>query len=134
VHACPVIRVAAGACAVVLCLSGCREASDPGSTGGPSTDSTSLSSTQRVMKSLDVGATAEYDLYAHCGVQFTKIDGLTWRTRLRDDGNGNPPPGWPQVIHGKVERVAADTVIFSSDEIPDRITFHPAPDATYTCA
>ena len=86
------------------------------------------------MKSLPVGSTVGYNLFAHCGVQFAEIDGSTWRTRLRDDGNGNPPPGWPQLIHGTLERVDDDTAVFTSEEIPDELTFHPAPHATYTCA
>lgn len=93
-----------------------------------------MRATNEAMKSLDVGDTTQYNLSAHCGVEFAKIDGVTWKTRLRHDGHHNPPDGWPQLIHGSLERVGVDEAVFSSKEIPETLTFRPAPDAYYTCA
>jgi hypothetical protein len=93
-----------------------------------------MRATQQAKRSLDVGDTTQYNLWAHCGVQFTKIDGLTWKTPLRDDGSHNPPPGWPELIHRTLERVTEDRAVFRSDEIPEPLTYRPAPDANYTCA
>jgi hypothetical protein len=85
------------------------------------------------MKAFDVGARTRYIVDAHCGVQFAKIDGYNWKTRLRDDGNGNPPAGWPQRVEGVLSRVSKDKAVFTSDEIPQILVFHPAPDEQYTC-
>ena len=41
-----------------------------------------------------VGRDYDYVLLAHCGVQWTRIDGVWWETDLLDDGSGNPPEGW----------------------------------------
>jgi hypothetical protein len=75
-----------------------------------------------------------FNLDAHCGVQYASIDGESWETKRRDDGNGNPPEGWPQVIQGRLERVDDETAVFTSAQIPIRLVFHPAPDAVWKCA
>lgn len=75
-----------------------------------------------------------FNLDAHCGVQYASIDGETWETKRRDDGNGNPPEGWPQNIEGHLERLDDETAVFTSAQIPIRLVFHPAPDAVWTCA
>ncbi len=75
-----------------------------------------------------------FNLDAHCGVQYASIDGETWETKRRDDGNGNPPEGWPQNIEGRLERLDDETAVFTSARIPIRLVFHPAPDAVWTCA
>jgi hypothetical protein len=41
-----------------------------------------------------IGATYDYELYVHCGVEWARIDGGWWQTALLDDGNRNPPAGW----------------------------------------
>lgn len=43
---------------------------------------------------VEVGATYDYSLYVHCGVEWARIDGVWWRTDRLDDGNANPPDGW----------------------------------------
>jgi hypothetical protein len=75
-----------------------------------------------------------FKLDAHCGVQYASIDGETWETERRDDGNGNPPEGWPQNIEGHLERLDDKTAVFTSAQIPIQLVFHPAPDAVWTCA
>ena len=42
----------------------------------------------------EIGATYDYVLYVHCGVQWARIDGVWWETQPLDDGNRNPPDGW----------------------------------------
>jgi hypothetical protein len=125
---------AIGLCAVALCLSSCAQEATTASKPVTTSDDDSMRATQQAMRSLDLGDTTQYNLNAHCGVQFTKIDGLTWRTRLRHDGHHNPPEGWPQLIEGTLERVGEDEAVFRSGEIPETLTFRPAPDAHYTCA
>jgi len=41
-----------------------------------------------------VGETYDYVMYVHCGVRWTRIDGVWWETAPFDDGNANPPEGW----------------------------------------
>lgn len=110
---------------VILLLSvlgsGCSSSAEPRRSTAPPRDS------------FPVGSEASFRIYAHCGVQFARIDGDTWRTKLRDDGNGNPPKGWPQLIAGTLTRPSADRAVFTSDEIPAALVFHPAPHATYIC-
>jgi hypothetical protein len=102
--------------------------------GCSSSDSTSLGDRVSPHESFPVGSSAFFRLNAHCGVEFETIDGSTWRTKPRDDGQGNPPPGWPQTIPGTLTRPSKDRAVFVSDQIPVRVVFRPAPKATYTCA
>jgi hypothetical protein len=43
---------------------------------------------------VEVGATYDYTLLTHCGIEWAQIDGVFWQTPLLDDGNANPPAGW----------------------------------------
>ena len=104
-----------------------------GTLGACSSDDAARRRQPRPADSFPVGSSASFSVYAHCGVQFARIDGETWRTRLRDDGDGNPPDGWPQSISGTLTRPADDRAVFSSDEIPEVLVFHPAPHAMYLC-
>lgn len=79
------------------------------------------------------GSRASFTVDAHCGVEFTVIDGYTWRTKLRDDGNLNPPRGWPQLIAGVLTRPSNDRAVFVSAQIPVKLIFKPAPDAVWSC-
>jgi len=83
--------------------------------------------------SMSVGARSAFTVFAHCGVEFTTIDGDTWRTRPRDDGQGNPPAGWPDAIRGTLTRQSEDRAVFTSDAIPVTLIFKPAPHAKYSC-
>jgi hypothetical protein len=79
------------------------------------------------------GSRASFTVDAHCGVEYTVIDGYTWRTRLRDDGNSNPPRGWPQRIEGVLTRPSHNRAVFVSTQIPVTLVFKPAPDAVWSC-
>lgn len=81
-----------------------------------------------------VGSTGTYILWAHCGVQFAVIDGTTWRTRARDDGQGNPPSGWPDAIEGTLNRPSERRVIFKSPSIPEVLVFKPSSRQMPGCA
>ena len=83
--------------------------------------------------SFPVGSRAAFSVDAHCGVEWAVIDGDTWHTRLRDDGNLNPPRGWPQLIDGVLSRPSTNRAVFVSDQIPVRLVFKPAPDAIWSC-
>jgi hypothetical protein len=83
--------------------------------------------------SMPVGSRSAFTVSSHCGVEFARIDGETWRTRLRDDGNGNAPPGWPVRIHGTLTRTSENRAVFVSDAIPEVLVFRPAPKARYIC-
>lgn len=86
------------------------------------------------MDEFPVGSSAPFAVYAHCGVEFAFIDGTTWRTAPRDDGQGNPPKGWPESIQGTLTRPADDRAVFTASEIPVEFVFKPAPDARFMCA
>ena len=83
---------------------------------------------------LPVGAVAPFGVYAHCGFEFTQIDGELWRTRLRHDGHRNPPSGWPEVVEGTVERTSPSRAVFVGGNVDVRAVFRPAPHAEYLCA
>jgi hypothetical protein len=83
---------------------------------------------------MPVGSRAAFTLFAHCGVEFTEIDGDTWRTKRRDDGDGNPPAGWPGAIEGTLTRPSENRAVFVSDAIPVVLVFRPAPNTMYICA
>jgi hypothetical protein len=57
-------------------------------------------------QSLPVGSHGHLAVDAHCGFEFTVIDGETWRT---------------------------DEAVFEASNVDLRAVFTPAPDATYTC-
>lgn len=42
----------------------------------------------------EVGASYDYVLDTHCGIEWARIDGVWWRTTPLNDGNANPPSGW----------------------------------------
>lgn len=83
--------------------------------------------------SFPVGSRAPFRVDAHCGVEWAVIDGYSWHTRLRDDGNHNPPRDWPQLIDGVLTRPSTDRAVFVSAQIPVRLVFKPAPDAVWSC-
>lgn len=83
--------------------------------------------------SMPVGSRSAFTVSAHCGVEFARIDGETWRTKLRADRNGNPPAGWPGLIHGTLTRPSENRAVFVSDAIPEVLVFKPAPNARYIC-
>ena len=80
-----------------------------------------------------VGSRAAFRVDAHCGVEWAVIDGYSWHTELRDDGNHNPPRDWPQLIDGVLTRPSENRAVFVSDQIPVRLVFSPAPDAAWSC-
>ena len=62
----------------------------------------------------EVGESYEYTLYTHCGIEWTRIDGVWWEaTSPLSDGNANPPPGWGNPYdEGEMEIVDASTAVF----------------------
>lgn len=115
-------RIPFAVAALVLLVQGC------------SASGTARDETVSPHDSFPVGSKAFFRLDAHCGVEFETIDGYTWRTTRRDDGEGNPPPGWPQLVPGTLSRPSRNRAVFVSDQIPVRVVFRPAPSATYSCA
>lgn len=118
--------------ATALMFTGAVACSSGGDTPSPSETQEQRTSP---MHQFPVGATGDFTIYAHCGVQYAQIDGVTWRTRLHDDGNGNPPP-WPNdAFQGTITRPSIDRVIYTSPSLPlKKLVFRPAPDARYVCA
>lgn len=123
---------------LLLCLFGCTSNGDP----SPRKDGASVShgaatpsvESADAHEDLPVGAESPLNVYAHCGFKFTRIDGVLWQTRLRGDGQGNPPAGWPNVVQGTVARVSKTRAIFRGTSVRVRATFRPAPNAKYACA
>ena len=117
----------------LACLSACSS----GSAAEPA--DTDASNTPSKLKSLDahealpVGASGPLTVYAHCGFEFTNIDGELWRTRPRDDGQGNPPAGWTEAVEGTIERTSETRAVFTGSSVRVRAVFRPAPKATYVC-
>jgi hypothetical protein len=62
----------------------------------------------------EVGETYEYTLYTHCGIEWTRIDGVWWRAPLPlSDGNANPPPGWGNPYDkGEMKIVDKSTAVY----------------------
>lgn len=63
---------------------------------------------------VEVGETYGYTLYTHCGIEWTRIDGVWWMATLPlSDGNANPPPGWGNPYDkGEMEIVDRSTAIY----------------------
>ena len=119
--------------AAVLSLSACSTADEPSELDGPKAAESSAATSRGPMDDFPVGSSAPFAVYAHCGVEFTTIDGTTWRTTRRDDGQGNPPKGWPQSIPGTLTRTVDDRAVFTATEMPVEFVFKPASDAQYLC-
>ena len=103
--------------------------------GGPVKVTTSdMAASADAHVDLPVRATAPIRVDAHCGFEFTQIDGKLWRTRLRDDGQGNPPVGWPQVVVGTITRTSEREAMFIGENVHVHAVFRPAPHAEYICA
>ncbi|WP_310528752.1 hypothetical protein [Nocardioides sp.] len=127
------MRVWAAALIVVLSLSACASSDEPSESDGPKAAVSSAGSSKGPMDDFPVGSSAPFAVYAHCGVEFTTIDGTTWRTAPRDDGQGNAPTGWPERIPGTLTRPADDRAVFTASEMPVEFVFKPAPDAKFHC-
>lgn len=117
----------------VLVLSACASAESSVPTPGPASPALRTGPSLRPAEDLPLASSAPFALFTHCGVELTTIDGATWRTARRDDGQGNPPPGWPGVVRGTLTRAADHRAVFTSDEIPVTLVFRPAPGTTYLC-
>ena len=119
--------------AAVLSLSACSTAHKPSESDGPKAAESSAAAPRGPRDDFPVGSSAPFAVYAHCGVEFATIDGTMWRTAPRDDGQGNPPKGWPQSIPGTLTRPAVDRAVFAPAEMPVELVFEPAPGAKYYC-
>jgi hypothetical protein len=82
----------------------------------------------------DVTAEYEYNLTAHCGIEFATLrDGQVITTAPRGDGKGNPPKGWPNYLPGVMHELADGTAVFTSDGYPEMI-FKPTDRTPPICA
>ncbi|NPC96758.1 hypothetical protein [Nocardioides sp. zg-DK7169] len=116
--------------AVALCAAAVACASEDAS--GPRTDPEAPSAAPKDV--FPVGAIGAFGIYPHCGVEFTLIDGMLWRTTV-PPGSGNPQT-WPVgAFRGTLSRPAVDLAIYTSPLLPvTRLVFRPAPDASHACA
>jgi hypothetical protein len=58
-----------------------------------------------------------FDLYTHCGIRGTMIDGLWWEAvRQLDDGNGNPPKGWGNPTQSGTLTFYDDIAVFATEQ------------------
>jgi hypothetical protein len=106
-----------------LALAGCGSAHDAGTEGRQVSP----------QYSFPVGGRATFSVSAHCGVEFTRIDGITWRTKARDGGAPyTAPEGWPQTIRGTLTRPTERRAVVTSDRIPETLVFRPAPHAIWS--
>ena len=57
-----------------------------------------------------------YDLYTHCGIDWTRINGTWWKAETpRSDEDGNPPPGWDNPVQrGMLTFRDRSTAVFTS--------------------
>ena len=57
-----------------------------------------------------------YQLYTHCGIDWTRIDGTFWRARHSlSNGHGNPPRGWGNPVQvGTLNMLSRTTAKFTS--------------------
>ncbi len=101
--------------------------------GCASSDSSKPEAKPAPRDSFPVDSRASFRVDAHGGIEWAVIDGSSWHTRLRDDGNHNPPKNWPQLIDGIVTRPSENRAVFVSDQIPGRLVFTPASVAVWPC-
>lgn len=74
-------------------------------------------------RDLAIGETGPMTLWLHCGLHYIKVGDEVWQTEPR--GDSGPPLGWPELLPGYATRTDADTITFTSDQIDERIVFHP---------
>jgi hypothetical protein len=70
-------------------------------------------------RGIEVGRTYEYSLTTHCAIHQTGIDGTGWRASPPlDDGNGNPPAGWPNPrAIGELEILTRNQAVFTLGDL-----------------
>ena len=120
--------------ALLVGVAACSSPSAPRSMESDSTDDhSSVRENRNAHENLSVGERAPLRVYAHCGFEFTEIDGELWKTRLRDDGQGNPPAGWTALVEGTIERTSDARAVFVGTSVRVRAVFRPAPNAKYSC-
>ena len=122
-------RIAIYALTATVVLAGCS-----GSDDSPSAEPAPTRDVVLPTDPFPVGSSGPYIVEAHCGVEFATIDGTTWRTEPRNDGRGNPPAGWPDMIDGTLTRPAQDRATFKSEQIPDVLIFSPTDQVIPGCA
>lgn len=65
---------------------------------------------------VEAGATYDYVLYTHCGVEWAPIDGVWWRTDPLGVADANPPDGWGNPYDaGSLTVTGDDTATYTSD-------------------
>lgn len=66
----------------------------------------------------DFGLFHGFDLYTHCGIYGTMIDGVWWRAREPlGDGHGGPPEGWADPSQpGTMTFYEDDFAVFMTDQ------------------
>lgn len=84
---------------------------------------------------IEVGETYDYTLYTHCGIEWTRIDGVWWQTPTPlSDGNANPPSGWANPYDkGQMDIVDDSTAIYRGG--PGEVEFErtDVTDAPFVC-
>lgn len=61
----------------------------------------------------EAGRSYDYVLYTHCGIEWSRIDGVWWQSTPLDDGNANPPAGWGNPYdEGEIEIVGDTTAVY----------------------
>ncbi len=66
--------------------------------------------------SIEVGASYDYVLYTHCGIEWAPIDGVWWRTDPLGVAEASPPEGWGNPYDaGTLTVDGDDTATYTSD-------------------
>lgn len=119
-------------------LAGCDSTSDDVSSQNPDAVRTDVAGNPSPFDYFPVGSTATYFLGVHCGLEFTSIDGMTWRTHSKYVGDTNAPAGWRDTVRGTLTRPTFARAVFTANvgtnADPVTIQFEPAPGITFTCA
>ena len=71
----------------------------------------------------------QFEVYTHCGVESTRINGAWWHAKppLYNKGRSGPPAGWGDPYQtGTLTMVSADRAVFEA--LGHWVLFVPAPD------
>lgn len=99
---------------LVSCGDGSRSADGPGTVESP--PPIELDGAPPYGPGIEVGASYDYVLYTHCGIEWAPIDGVWWRTDPLGVGEASPPEGWGNPHDaGTLTVDGGDTATYTSD-------------------
>jgi hypothetical protein len=81
-----------------------------------------------------IGESYRYKMYTHCGVHWTRIDGVWWETSPLGEDEATPPNGWGNPFdEGTMTIVDHQTAVYEGPDGDVTFTRTSETEAPFTC-